>query len=52
MKKTGISPVAVTFSLADFPSGERLKLEEQIIGRALELWRRKYNTRQKLKTKN
>ena len=33
MKKTGIFPVAVTFSLADFPSEERVKLEEQIIGR-------------------
>lgn len=52
MKKTGISPAAVTFSLADFPSGERAKLEEQIIFRALDLWRRKRHARQKLKTRN
>jgi hypothetical protein len=52
MKKTGISPIAMTFSLADFPSGERVKLEEQIICRALELWRRKRHARQKLKAKN
>ena len=54
MKKTGISPIAVTFSLADFPSGERAKLEEQIIERALELWRKKRRARdnRKIEIKN
>ncbi len=30
-----------TFSLADFPSGERVKLESEIIKNALALWRKK-----------
>jgi hypothetical protein len=52
MKKIAIATTATTFSLADFPSGERAKLEDQIIERALQLWCRKQRLRQKLKIKN
>ena len=41
MKSRPHTPAFVTFSLADFPSGERMKLEKEIIERALALWRRK-----------
>jgi hypothetical protein len=34
-----------TFSLMDLPSDERLKLEDQIMERALALWRRKQTLR-------
>ncbi|HUA66637.1 MAG TPA: hypothetical protein VME24_12365 [Alphaproteobacteria bacterium] len=49
MKKTTIAATASTFSLSDFPSGERARLEGQIIERALELWCRKRRARSKLK---
>ena len=52
MKKIAIATTASTFSLADFPSGDRAKLEEQIIERALELWRKKLRPREKSKIKN
>jgi hypothetical protein len=52
MKKIAIAATTATFSLTDFPSGERAKLEDQIIERALQLWCRKQRTRQKLKIKN
>ena len=52
MKKTGMSSVAATFSLADFPSGARAKLEGRIIERALELWRKKTRAREKSKNRN
>jgi hypothetical protein len=52
MKKTAIATTASTFSLADFPSGDRAKREDQIIEHALELWCKKRRLRQKLKTKN
>jgi hypothetical protein len=52
MKKTTIAVAATTFSLADFPSGERAKLEDQIIERALQFWCRKRRARQKLKVKS
>jgi hypothetical protein len=49
MKKTTLAAAAITFSLADFPSGDRAKLESQIIERALELWRKKRRLREKRK---
>jgi hypothetical protein len=51
MKKTHIAATAATFSLADFPSGDRAKLEGQIIERALQLWCKRRRLRQKLKVK-
>jgi hypothetical protein len=41
MKKTINAPAITTFGLADFPSGERTKLEIQIIERALARWQKK-----------
>jgi hypothetical protein len=41
MKKTITTAALATFSLADFPSGERVKLESKIIENALALWRKK-----------
>jgi hypothetical protein len=52
MKKTIIAAAATTFSLADFPSGERAKLENQIIERALQLWCKKQRSRERSKNKN
>lgn len=51
MRKTTIAAAAFTFSLADFPSGDRAKLEGQIIERALDLWRKKRRLREKSKMK-
>lgn len=52
MKRTEIAAIAATFSLADFPSGDRARLEGQIIERALQHWRKKQRTRQKSRIKN
>jgi hypothetical protein len=41
MKKTSNMGGAATFSLADFPSGEQMHLEEEIMRHALALWRKK-----------
>jgi hypothetical protein len=49
MKKMNSAAIAATFSLADFPSGDRAKLEGQIIERALQLWSKRRRLRQKLK---
>jgi hypothetical protein len=49
MKKTAIAATAPTFSLADFPSGDRARLEDRIIERALQLWRKKLRARSKFK---
>lgn len=51
MKKTTTTAGAITFSLADFPSGSRAKLEDQIIERALQLWRKKRRLGEKSKMK-
>lgn len=52
MKREAMAVTAATFSLADLPSGDRAKLEEGIIERALQLWCKKRRPRQKLKIKN
>jgi hypothetical protein len=52
MKKHAIAATATTFSLADFPSGDRAKLEDRIIERALQLWRKKLRRTEKLKIRN
>lgn len=52
MKKMTTSATASTFSLADFPSGDRVKLEDQIIEHALQGWCKKRRSRQKLKIRN
>jgi hypothetical protein len=38
MKKNLPTTTMTTFSLADLPSGQRMKLEDQIMERALALW--------------
>jgi hypothetical protein len=45
MKKTISSATMMTLGLADFPSGERVKLEKQIIERALIRWQKKQRFR-------
>ena len=42
MKKSAYAAHAATFSLAAFPSGERTKLEEQIMERAVAHWCKKH----------
>lgn len=42
MKKAITTEAPTTFSLSDYHSGERTKLESQIMERALELWRKKH----------
>jgi hypothetical protein len=45
MKKTINAAAMTTFSLVDFPSGERVKLENRIMERALIRWRKKQRFR-------
>jgi hypothetical protein len=45
MTKNMQTTTMTTFSLADLPSGERMKLEDQIMERALALWRNKQSSR-------
>jgi len=52
MKKIAIAATAATFSLVDYPSGDPVKREEQIIERAVQLWRKKLRPRDKSKIKN
>jgi hypothetical protein len=52
MKKMTMAAIAATFSLTDFPSGDRAKLEDQIVERALQLCCKKRRPRQKFKIKN
>ena len=52
MRKTTMAATATTFSLFDFPSGTRARLEDRIIERALELWRKKRHAREKSKNRN
>ncbi|HEV2455303.1 MAG TPA: hypothetical protein VGY98_13650 [Verrucomicrobiae bacterium] len=52
MKKTTVTTAVTTFSLADFPSGDRARLEGQIIQRALQIWSKKQRPREKSKMKD
>jgi hypothetical protein len=45
MKTKMYAMTMTTFSLADFPSGERVKLENQIMERALARWRSRQSSR-------
>lgn len=52
MKKTTFTAAVTTFSLSDLPSGDRAKREDQIIQRALALWTKRHQQRQKSKSKH